>query len=313
MGYPAPNFRLTDEFALAPIHPDQHCAPTSNYGLTHERLQEGCAVNLMDWVPQESREDGIVGDATFSITLMLEGSGHLSVENGPGYAIERGTAFLFKTTRPTCGVNKIEKGQRLAGVDFRYPQSFFDLFASSLLPNLGERISNDAAIFVRFRMGLPLTRLAHETLSCPLTGMAREMYLRAKALEALALIIAQNTSGARPALAFKHCDELKIQLACEVLEARFAEAWTIARLSKEIGVNQNKLKQGFRAIAQNTVHGYLERVRMSEACKRLTDASDCITTIALDIGYSNASHFAQVFRKCMGASPREWRNAHSRH
>lgn len=35
-------------------------------------------------------------------------------------------------------------------------------------------------------------------------------------------------------------------------------------------------------------------------------AGESVTTVALDLGYSSASGFAAVFRKCLGTSPTQY-------
>ncbi len=46
---------------------------------------------------------------------------------------------------------------------------------------------------------------------------------------------------------------------------------------------------------------------MAEARRLLRETDASIIQIALDLGYSSPSHFAQVFRRAVGVSPRHYR------
>ena len=45
----------------------------------------------------------------------------------------------------------------------------------------------------------------------------------------------------------------------------------------------------------------------AEARRLLRETDESIIQIALDLGYSSPSHFAQVFRRQVGVSPRDYR------
>ena len=47
--------------------------------------------------------------------------------------------------------------------------------------------------------------------------------------------------------------------------------------------------------------------RVNEARRRLRETNESIVAIALDLGFSSQSHFAQVFRREAGMSPSDYR------
>ena len=53
--------------------------------------------------------------------------------------------------------------------------------------------------------------------------------------------------------------------------------------------------------------GYHINLRMDEAKRLLRETKQSIVAIALDLGYSNPSHFAQLFRRETGFSPSDYR------
>ena len=59
------------------------------------------------------------------------------------------------------------------------------------------------------------------------------------------------------------------------------------------------------------VHRYLTRLRLRAALERLAEGEDDLTTLALDLGFSSHSHFADAFRKEFGTTPSEVRRSSS--
>ncbi|AEO48868.1 helix-turn-helix transcriptional regulator [Rhodospirillum rubrum] len=80
---------------------------------------------------------------------------------------------------------------------------------------------------------------------------------------------------------------------------------TIAELAREIGLNQLKLKQGFKTLFGTSIYALFQRHRMERACALLRTHS--VTETALTLGYSNLSHFSTAYRKQFGDLPRNER------
>ena len=66
-------------------------------------------------------------------------------------------------------------------------------------------------------------------------------------------------------------DDAIADRALALLNARFAEHWSISRLSAEVGTNRTRLQHAFRFLTGVTIHSYLTDKRISEAVKLLRD------------------------------------------
>jgi AraC family transcriptional regulator len=80
---------------------------------------------------------------------------------------------------------------------------------------------------------------------------------------------------------------------------------TIAELARETGLNQLKLKRGFKALFGDSIYALFQRERMDRARALLQQHG--VTETAMRLGYSNVSHFSAAFRKQFGVLPREAR------
>ncbi|MEH2179287.1 TonB-dependent receptor domain-containing protein [Nostoc sp.] len=118
----------------------------------------------------------------------------------------------------------------------------------------------------------PAMRLVlKQILQCPLRETLRLMYLEAKVLELLALQIAQweeNHQVLRRSLHFRP-DEIEcLHHAKAILNQTLDNPPSLLNLAKEIGLNDFKLKRGFREVFGTTVLGYVQFLRLEQAKQR---------------------------------------------
>jgi AraC-like DNA-binding protein len=66
----------------------------------------------------------------------------------------------------------------------------------------------------------------------------------------------------------------------------------------------------FRQIYGTTAYEYLKKIRMNQALLLLQNSDFNIQAVASQVGYKNAGHFAGIFKKTYGVSPKEYRNRH---
>ena len=64
----------------------------------------------------------------------------------------------------------------------------------------------------------------------------------------------------------------------------------------------------FRHSTTLTFTEFLNRLRISNACRQLIKTDAPVTKVAVDCGYDNLSYFNRQFKRLMGRSPREFRS-----
>ena len=146
----------------------------------------------------------------------------------------------------------------------------------------------------------------HQILNCPYQGLTKQLYLESKAIELLALNLAIISSDrATPIQTYQpKQDEIeRLHYAKEILIAKMDDPPTLNSLARQVGLNEYKLKQGFRYLFDNTVFGYLHNYRMERSHLLLKSGKMRVTDVAQAVGYSNLSHFAAAFRKKFGVNP----------
>lgn len=96
-----------------------------------------------------------------------------------------------------------------------------------------------------------------------------------------------------------------LQLARELLLKDLSKPPTIAQLARRSGLNQQKIKRGFKQQFGVTPYALFQRKRMEYARDLL--ARHGVTETAALLGYSNPSHFSAAFRKQFGVLPKDAR------
>ncbi len=100
-------------------------------------------------------------------------------------------------------------------------------------------------------------------------------------------------------------DRAKIRQAQAIMIENMINPPSLIELSRLIGLNDYKLKKGFKEMFGTTVFGYLREKRLEKASYLLQDGSMNVTEVANAVGYSNPSYFSEAFKRKFGTNPNE--------
>lgn len=179
------------------------------------------------------------------------------------------------------------------------------LLGADQLPELLEGVWASQADYPFQVLAAPLAsfRVLDEINHCNARGAARQLHLEARGLELLAAW-ADHLDAERSALIpLSACDIERLERARKVLLARMTAPPRLPELARLAGLNEAKLKAGFRMHFGETVYGYLRQQRLLEAHRLLSAAGYNVTEVATRVGYSNPSKFAAAFKEQFGVSP----------
>ena len=147
--------------------------------------------------------------------------------------------------------------------------------------------------------------------TCKYTGTQRKMFMEVRVLELLRLslerIITDNYNFGTST--FRKTDVKKIQEVHEYLTNNPDAHETSEELARRVGINENKLKNGFKKIYGVTVFDYRHKLKMQKARKLILDTDLPLKTIALSTGYS-FSYFSHAFKKAFNKSPSQMKRGY---
>lgn len=141
---------------------------------------------------------------------------------------------------------------------------------------------------------------------CCYEGLTRKLYLESKIREIIAYCFEETNESYPIKLSTRDIDCIKH--AAQLITDCMNRPITIKELSKRIGINETKLKVGFKSVFGTTVFGYLQDLRMNKAKRFLLDTELTIEEISRKCGYINLSNFSNAFKKYFSISPGTLRN-----
>ncbi len=148
-----------------------------------------------------------------------------------------------------------------------------------------------------------------QLLHCPYQGLSQQIYIEGKTLELIGLYFDQllsSNSWRQQASGLSSDDVDRIFYARDILLSRVANPPTLLALAHQIGLNDRKLKQGFRQVFGTTVFGYLHNHRMQQAQQLLLMPGAKIALVAQEVGYRNPEAFSVAFRRTFAISPKAY-------
>lgn len=151
--------------------------------------------------------------------------------------------------------------------------------------------------------------LVHDIMNCRKTGVLKRLYIESKVLELLLLQVEQfeATLLKKDCSCLKEYDIEKIHFAKYLVEQNISNPLSLTELSRKAGVNDFKLKKGFKELFGNTVFGYLHELRMEEAKRLLLDHNMPLAEVSEYCGYDHVQHFSRAFKKKHGVTPGKFR------
>jgi AraC-like DNA-binding protein len=154
----------------------------------------------------------------------------------------------------------------------------------------------------------PITAQMSQVIQGIMDNMGKKgrhhIYAEAKVLELLSLELEQleTLSGQPGNQLWKEQDQDRIRQAKMIIEQNLINPCSLIELAHKVGLNDFKLKKGFREVLGTTVFGYLYDLRMNKATLLLKEGK-LVRDVAYEVGYKNAHHFTVAFKKKFGYLP----------
>ena len=101
----------------------------------------------------------------------------------------------------------------------------------------------------------------------------------------------------------------EIGAALRLVHGRFAEAWTLERLAREVGMSRSSFAERFTAYVGLPPMTYLAQWRLQVAARLLQSGSLNVAQVASTVGYQSESAFNRAFKRQVGRSPGTWRRS----
>lgn len=104
----------------------------------------------------------------------------------------------------------------------------------------------------------------------------------------------------------------RIDRVLDYLHTHYTGDLRLEALAGIAALSRSGLHRLFYKHTQSTISDYLIRLRIAEACARLSGTGQPIQHIAVDVGYGSLANFNRHFRRLRGMTPREYRKHFSK-
>ena len=95
----------------------------------------------------------------------------------------------------------------------------------------------------------------------------------------------------------------------DYLHRHYAEPLSLDAIGKQTGYTAPYISGVFSRDMGMTVRSFLQRLRIEKACSLMDETDLTLSQIAQRVGYTDSKHFADLFRRHKGMSPKAYKNS----
>ena len=99
----------------------------------------------------------------------------------------------------------------------------------------------------------------------------------------------------------------KVRQITDWMTEHFAEEINLDQLAAQAGLSKFHFHRLFKSATGMSPSRYHVQLRMNAARRLLRESKESVVAVALEVGYTNPSNFAQLFRRETGLSPSDYR------
>jgi AraC-like DNA-binding protein len=190
-------------------------------------------------------------------------------------------------------------------------ESFMQQVIAPFTGTLAEWLTAQGAA-LRHVYAMPLTPsmkiILYKIRTCRYTGLLKRMLLESKVLDLLVLLLKQ-IAPEKPfkGLTVRLDDVDKLYEVKRVVEQHLTHQHSLRELARQVGLNEFKLKKGFRELFGTTIFSYLLDLRMEHARQLLIQGTMTVEEVAEEVGYKYAKNFMTAFKRKFNMLPAELR------
>jgi AraC family transcriptional regulator, transcriptional activator of the genes for pyochelin and ferripyochelin receptors len=195
------------------------------------------------------------------------------------------------------------------GVQFPKEQFIgFTQNANDLMMRFTEHIIAGKNVILSDQWGVidsAIDDVIRQIIHCKYTGDLKKLFLLSKSIELLVLSAEACNKAAtkKEGIIKSKTDQEKIIAVRDLINDRITSPPNLSEIAKTVGLNEYKLKRGFKETFNNTIFGYLTDQRLNLAQQYLRDTQLTAAEISQELGYATPQHFNNAFKKKFGMTP----------
>lgn len=164
--------------------------------------------------------------------------------------------------------------------------------------------------YIQLPLSIAILATTKRIINNTYEGNSRIIYTEAKIWELISIIFDESSKikSLKADNTSEMISESDIELfehARKILEKSIENTPTISQLSKMVGTNTTKLKQGFKLFFGMTIFECSHQYKMKEALRLLSEEKLSVGIVASSVGYQHQASFAAAFKEYYDILPKE--------
>jgi AraC family transcriptional regulator, transcriptional activator of the genes for pyochelin and ferripyochelin receptors len=204
----------------------------------------------------------------------------------------------------------LKEGHHYSMMDIHFSPEYLERYAY-YFPPLAELLKrqerNAASLLCRksIAMTAEMDIAVMQLLQCEYTGDMKAAFIESKVSELLLRGMYRVSGDKESAFHVRllNRDLEKIREARDYILYNMDQPCTLIELAHKVGINDFKLKKGFKQLYGTTLFDFLLNARIDKARMLLAETNMPIQDIALATGYKNITGFSAAFKKKTGYPP----------
>lgn len=247
-------------------------------------------------------------DTSFCVThFVLNNTFHTEKSPPAASSVNTYSTYHQDKNRPETGL--IEANQEYEFLELACRQCFLKRLIDEDQPYSDKLYNNfyttDYASSAKYPILPSMLQCIQDIKGNVFTGSLQQLYLETKAAELFLLQVQALHNQSNVVSKLKPKDIEYLHEARLYIERHYQTPCTIIDLARIVGINQTKLKSGFRELFGTTVFGYLKELQMEKARQLLQEEKLYVSEVADQLGYKHPQHFAAAFKRKFGILPSE--------
>ncbi len=207
------------------------------------------------------------------------------------------------------------KSNHIETFGIEFPKELFLKYTSStndLLKKFADKILNGKPVLLSKNwqnIDYPTHQIIHQIINCQYKDDIKDLFLLSKSIELLVLACEAHANyKGKSKFIHSDTDRDKLLAVKELVKDRLNNPPSLSEISKIVGINEYKLKGGFKELFGTTIFSYIRSERLKIAYQYLSDSDHPIAWISDRLGYSSPQHFSNAFKKKYKMTPLSVRN-----
>ena len=221
------------------------------------------------------------------------------------FHLRKNQYICYLTKETNCSVLFV-KNEDFRTIDFFYSPKLLQELVP-FFPELKQLLQDSPEAILNKKGGwsIPsMKEITNQILDCPYDETTRQFYYDLKVRELLYQILEVSFKRDIKSYHFTPFETARIHEAREILEKYIdKKPPTIKSLSRQVALNEFKLKSGFRKYFHSGIFEWLMEQKMQHAKQLILNSNKPIKEIASLVGYPRTTNFITAFRRLFGTTP----------